>query len=831
MSKLSYVSLFSSAGVGCYGFSIEGFDCVATNEIIKRRLEVQKFNNKCNSESGYICGDIGDKETKNKILKEIDIFLKNNKLKDIDILIATPPCQGMSVANHKKKDELGRNSLVVDSIKLVNKINPKFFIFENVKAFLNTLCTDKDKKEKTIKEAIESNLSGNYNILYKVVNFKDFGVPSSRSRTLVVGVRKDLKEITPYDILPKESNHILLKDSIGHLSPLSEMGEISQEDIYHNFRPYDSRMLGWIKDLKEGEGAFQNKGKKKPHRIVDGKIVYNQNKNADKYSRCYFDKVGPCIHTRNDILSSQATIHPKDNRVFSIRELMIMMSIPNSFKWSNISQKELNEMDHDEKRQFLKKNEMNIRQSIGEAVPTLIFKKIANNIKKELAYKPLTIKEVDGLIKKNLLQNTDNLIQFVEDNKKKLKFRDLSKICELANSKRMDMSAYYTRQDICFTLINDLPEAQEFKSINILEPSVGAGNFIPIIIKKYKNVSEVNIDLIDIDKEAIKVLKVLLKTLEIPKNIKINFITDDFILHKFNKKYDIVVGNPPFKKIQGDKVLLSAYKDIIYNQKTNNIFSFFIEKALGISEYVALITPKSLLSAPEFNKTRELIEKKLIKKITDYGESAFNVKIETISLIIKNAESKENLTEIESYITKDIRFLRQDYFSSKEFPYWIIYRDEFFDKIKKKLSFGVFNVFRDRQITKKITKDNGKYRVLKSRNLDKSGKIINIKGYDSYTDNLSKLQVAKFLNQDDIVIVPNLSYYPRAGLLPKNSIADGSLALLTTKNSNQIVTERQLKYFATKEFEKFYKIARHYGTRSLNIDSNSVFFWGLLQDE
>ena len=193
------------------------------------------------------------------------------------------------------------------------------------------------------------------------------------------------------------------------------MGEISQEDIYHNFRPYDSRMLGWIKDLKEGEGAFQNKGKKKPHRIVDGKIVYNQNKNADKYSRCYFDKVGPCIHTRNDILSSQATIHPKDNRVFSIRELMIMMSIPNSFKWSNISQKELNEMDHDEKRQFLKKNEMNIRQSIGEAVPTLIFKKIASNIKKELAYKPLTIKEVDSLIKKNLLQNTDNLIQFVED--------------------------------------------------------------------------------------------------------------------------------------------------------------------------------------------------------------------------------------------------------------------------------------------------------------------------------------------------------------------------------------------------------------------------------
>ena len=99
------------------------------------------------------------------------------------------------------------------------------------------------------------------------------------------------------------------------------------------------------------------------------------------------------------------------------------------------------------------------------------------------------------------------------------------------------MSAYYTRQDICFTIINDLPEAQEFKSINILEPSVGAGNFLPLLIKKYKEVPEVNIDLVDIDKEVIKVLKILTKSLEIPKNININFINSDFIFHKFPKPH------------------------------------------------------------------------------------------------------------------------------------------------------------------------------------------------------------------------------------------------------------------------------------------------------
>ena len=54
--------MFSSAGVGCYGFGINGFDCVATNELIERRLQIQKFNKKCSSESGCICGGITKEE-------------------------------------------------------------------------------------------------------------------------------------------------------------------------------------------------------------------------------------------------------------------------------------------------------------------------------------------------------------------------------------------------------------------------------------------------------------------------------------------------------------------------------------------------------------------------------------------------------------------------------------------------------------------------------------------------------------------------------------------------------------------------------------------------
>ena len=149
-------------------------------------------------------------------------------------------------------------------------------------------------------------------------------------------------------------------------------------------------MREWIKDLKAGENAFDNLDPHKiPHQIKNGIMVPNVNKNRDKYCRQVWDKTPPCIHTRNDILASQNTIHPDDDRVFSIRELMIFMNVPSTFKWVDSSFDFLNNLNEDGRIEFLKKNEMNIRQSLGEAVPTIIFSKIARNIKKGLenAYK------------------------------------------------------------------------------------------------------------------------------------------------------------------------------------------------------------------------------------------------------------------------------------------------------------------------------------------------------------------------------------------------------------------------------------------------------------
>lgn len=99
----TYISLFSSAGVGCYAFKLDGFDCIATNEIVERRLKIQKFNNKCSDDNGYILGDITDNEVKTRLLNRVMSYKKSHHLTDVDVIIATPPCQGMSVANHKKQ--------------------------------------------------------------------------------------------------------------------------------------------------------------------------------------------------------------------------------------------------------------------------------------------------------------------------------------------------------------------------------------------------------------------------------------------------------------------------------------------------------------------------------------------------------------------------------------------------------------------------------------------------------------------------------------------------------------------------------------------------------
>ena len=381
-NKFTYISLFSSAGVGCYGFKMNGFECVATNELLRPRIDVQRANKKCKYDTGYIQGDITQQETKDKLFEEIDTWRKNEGLEQIDVVFATPPCQGMSTVNYKKNDhEQIRNSLVVEAIKIIKQIHPKIFVFENVRAFLTSICTDISGEDMLIKDSIFKNLSEDYNIYCKVINFKDFGVPSSRPRTLVIGTSKGISQLSPLNIFPTRQKEITLREAIGEF-PRLQFGEKDSSDPLHFARPFPVHQIEWIQDLKEGQSAFDKPVEKQPYKIDENgqRVVLKGAYMGNKYRRLFWDKPGACVATRNDVLSSQDTIHPSDTRVLSIRELMRIMTIPDEFKWTE-DDEALTPSNSDA---YLSKNEMNIRRCIGEAVPTEIIRCIAHNISVEL---------------------------------------------------------------------------------------------------------------------------------------------------------------------------------------------------------------------------------------------------------------------------------------------------------------------------------------------------------------------------------------------------------------------------------------------------------------
>jgi DNA (cytosine-5)-methyltransferase 1 len=149
----------------------------------------------------------------------------------------------MSVANQKKNNETLRNSLVVRAIELIKKIKPKIFVFENVKAFMKTICVGMDGEKRTISKEIYKQLSDSYEYLSNVLNFKNYGSNSSRTRTLVCGVRKDcLNKILPFEVFPNFTNEKKLSDVIGEFKSLNIMGEFDKNNPLHSFKKYEPRM-------------------------------------------------------------------------------------------------------------------------------------------------------------------------------------------------------------------------------------------------------------------------------------------------------------------------------------------------------------------------------------------------------------------------------------------------------------------------------------------------------------------------------------------------------------------------------------------------------------
>lgn len=166
--KFTFVDLF--AGIGGFRIALEnlGGKCLGFSEIDKTAIESYKKNFNTTHEV-----EIGD-------------ITKNKDLPLVDMLVGGVPCQSWSIAGKMKGFEDPRGRLWHDTIIVTEKIKPKAFIYENVKGLA-------DPRNKANLDLIvgEFNRIG-YETHYKVLNAFDFGLPQSRERVFVVGIRKDL---------------------------------------------------------------------------------------------------------------------------------------------------------------------------------------------------------------------------------------------------------------------------------------------------------------------------------------------------------------------------------------------------------------------------------------------------------------------------------------------------------------------------------------------------------------------------------------------------------------------------------------------------------------
>lgn len=145
-------------------------------------------------------------------------FIKNNKVKSIDMIIGGPPCQGFSISGKRDIDD-PRNGFYRPFFEFVNELKPKVFLLENVP---NLISMGDGKYKTTILELFESI---GYSVKYKILLASEFGVPQNRKRVFFVGVKgKSNKFEFPV------GNFGLKKQIISTWDAISDLPELSLED-------------------------------------------------------------------------------------------------------------------------------------------------------------------------------------------------------------------------------------------------------------------------------------------------------------------------------------------------------------------------------------------------------------------------------------------------------------------------------------------------------------------------------------------------------------------------------------------------------------------------
>lgn len=380
-AKLKGLSLFANVGVAEAYLESIGVNMVLANELIERRAVLYS---KIYPNTKMICGDITDQKVLDKIIDE-SIML------GVDVIMATPPCQGMSTAGQQSEDD-ERNKLICQVIEIIKRVSPKYVFVENVPQFYNTEISVGNKRL-LIPDLISEEIGGRYNIRRYIIDTKNYSVPQTRERAVMLITRKDVQ---PEWFLPeKDATIVTMRDAIGHLPLLDPyVTDISEQELLAMFPHYYERkdaasaISCWhvpphhikrqviaMQHTPTGCTAFDNEVYI-PIK-ADGTPVKGYH---NTYKRQNWDTAAYTVTMDNRKISSQNNVHPgrleyvdnngeniySDARTLTLYELMIIMSLPSDWP-----------VPVDTSEAFL-------RRIIGEGIPPLFVKKVFEKLIQEM---------------------------------------------------------------------------------------------------------------------------------------------------------------------------------------------------------------------------------------------------------------------------------------------------------------------------------------------------------------------------------------------------------------------------------------------------------------
>lgn len=168
--KITFVDFCAGIGAGRLGLEQNDLSCIGFSEINTKSIETyNRF--------------FGNGETNFGDLTKINF----KDLPDFDLMIAGFPCQSFSINGKRKGFNDERGQIIFSLINILVNKNIKYFIFENVKGLVNI------NNGIVLEEILRLLDNAGYDVVCKVLNTLDYGLPQSRERVYFVGIKKDLK--------------------------------------------------------------------------------------------------------------------------------------------------------------------------------------------------------------------------------------------------------------------------------------------------------------------------------------------------------------------------------------------------------------------------------------------------------------------------------------------------------------------------------------------------------------------------------------------------------------------------------------------------------------